>query len=168
MQLVTDNANALSRALGIKAKELENILGFWVNRYPHQEREDAAQNLSLQLLQARPDNPKHAFGICRKATAYWWRQYAVRQHYSLDYVLENDEGDRLGELADFVSGCFQYELTVDYVDGKLDGESLWKRLPELIRPIISKRLTGKRLSDAERQRLHRWVKADGVTMLLAC
>lgn len=167
MQSITESAQALSRRLGIKTTALEAILGYWVRRIPGQDREDVAQNLALALLEAKPANPKYAFAICRNKIVDWWRAYSIRQHYSLDLMIDGDgQGDGAKALGDTVASVSRYELTFEQVEGKLDGASLYRKLPRDIKLIVAKRMKGKRTSNTERSRLARWLQNDGTRELL--
>ena len=160
---IAENAHALSHRLGVKAKNLENILGHFARRTPSQERADLVELLTLTLLEANPNNPAHCFGICKRRHAMWYRHYTIRQHYSLDACLEDDTlAEQERGLREFLAGCVEYEAIWN---GQLDGEALWAKLPEAIKPIVMKRMIGKRTSNTERSTLNRWLKREGWAVL---
>lgn len=133
------------------------------SKVPSQEREDMFQDISLAILKARVTDERLAYAIARCDWRDWWGKYRIRQHYSLDSVIESDDGNptTLGEL---IVGEAEFETKMN---GKLDGERIWNALPDCIKPIIQSRLLGKALNATDRQRLSRWVRKDGYKLLIA-
>ena len=152
------NADSLSHRLGIPKDKLSGVLAFWVARVPDTERHDWAQGLSMILLESRPNNAALAFAIARARTIDWWRRYKLRQHYHLDF--ESEEGDvseRFDrDMREYLTGVDQYQQ----IEGKVDAESLWSKLPPKVQAVVTKRLVGTRLTGAERVALHRWLKVN--------
>jgi hypothetical protein len=133
------------------------------HKVPRQEREDVFQDIALAVLKARTGEERLAYAIGRCDWKDWWSKYMIRQHYSLDSVVEDNEGNpaTLGEL---IVGEAEWEIKMD---GKLDAERIMDKLPADIKPIVERRMIGYPLKDAERQRLSRWVHSAGYQLLLA-
>jgi len=130
---------------------------------PRQEREDLFQELALALLKAKTKDERLAYAIARCDWKDWWSKYKIRQHYSLDSVTEDEDGNpvTLGEL---IVGESEFELKMD---GKLDAYRIWNKLPDKIKPIIQNRLLGMALTHQERNTLNYWIKTKGYQLLLA-
>jgi DNA-directed RNA polymerase specialized sigma24 family protein len=131
-------------------------------KVPRQEREDLFQDIALTLLKAKTPEARLAYAIARCDWRDWWKKYKIRQHYSLDSVIEDKEGNpaTLGEL---IIGESEFELKMD---GKLDADRIWHKLPDNIKDIIKLRLLGQILTSNQRVTLHRWVKSSGYQLLL--
>ena len=136
------------------------------------------QDLALAVLKADTNDAKLAYAVARCDWQDFWRKYQVRQHYSLDNVIEDDSGNPV-TMAELLVGETEFEFKMD---GKLDGERIWDSLPEDIKPLIQKRLLGKPLSserkrgnqktdsaltNTERQRLNRWIHKEGYKLLIS-
>jgi len=125
----------------------------FASKVPQQEREDMLQELTLALLESGLDDPRLQYIRARQVWIDWYRRYKTREHYggmSLDYDL--GDGHTLGEY--LVSGvAFENE-----VNGELDGRRLYASLPDGLKPVVAKRLSGKALTPAERQRLSRFAR----------
>ena len=52
-------------------------------------------------------------------------------------------------MADMIIGSVEYETRYD---GKIEAETIWSKIPEDIRPIILKKLSGKALTSGKRKR----------------
>ncbi len=173
---------ATVKALPIEAKLALKTAYVFGSKAPREEREDLFQDLALAVLEARTKNEKLAYTIARCDWKDWWSKYRIRQHYSLDSVIEESEGNAV-TLAELIVGEVEFERKVN---GKMDGERIWDQLPDNIKPLVEKRLMGKplytpkgedrgrgrpqtdsALSGGERQRLNRWIKAQGYKILLA-
>lgn len=87
-QLNTEAKNALKSAYVFSRKA------------PRQEREDLFQELALALLKARTKDERLAYAIVRCDWINWWKKYKIRQHYSLDSIIEDENGNPqcMGEL----------------------------------------------------------------------
>ena len=131
-------------------------------KVPREEREDLFQDIALAVLKVQTKDERLAYAIARCDWQDFWRRYMVRQHYSLDSVVEDTEGNpvTLGEL---LVGETEFERKMD---GKMDAERIYNTLPTNIQPLIDKRLIGKPLNQTERKRLSRYVKAEGYKILL--
>jgi hypothetical protein len=117
----------------------------------------------LNLFKARTGDEKLAYAIARCDWKNWFAKYQIRQHYSLDSVIEDEDGNET-TLAETIVGECEFE---NKMDGKLDGERIWNKLPAMIKPIVRKRLLGRALSNTERSTLNRWIKREGYQLLIA-
>ncbi len=151
------------KALSSECKTSLKVAYIFSRKVPREEREDLFQDIALAVFKAKTSEEKLAYTIARFDWLDWWRKYTIRQHTSLDSIVESDEGNpvTLGEL---LVGEVEFEFKMD---GKLDAERLWDKLPDTIKPIITQRLIGKALTSSERNKLNRFVKQQGASLLLA-
>lgn len=121
-------------------------------KVPRQEREDLFQDLASKLFEAGAKDQRLAYAIARCDWRDWWKKYKIRQHYSLDSVTEDEDGNpvTLGEL---VIGESEFELKMD---GKLDAERIWKILPDKLKYIVRQRLLGQMISPFDAMDLRQW------------
>ncbi len=164
---------AIIKALPAEAKIALRCAYVFSRKAPREEREDLMQELTLRLLQARVADERMAYCVARCDWKDWWRAYKVRAHLSLD--MDVSESGRLAvdgnnvatdenvnTLADTLIDSIRYETLVD---GKLDCQRIWKRLPDNIRAIVSKRLRGKPMTGNERVTLYRYQHStDGIAI----
>lgn len=150
------------QSLSTEAKNALRSAYIFSRKVPRQEREDLFQELALAVLKACTKDEKLAYAIARCDWRDWWKKYKIRQHYSLDSVTEDEDGNpaTLGEL---IIGESEFELKMD---GKLDAQRIWHKLPSNIKPIIQHRLLGQALNQNERKQLSRWVQSHGYQLLL--
>lgn len=136
----------------------------FANKVPRLERADLFQELFVALLERATKDERLAYAIARFDWIDWWRKFTVKQHFfagSLQDTVEDAEGNEV-MLAELIVGECEFERKLD---GELDGQALWAKLPRPIQVIVQKRLYGKALNGAERVRLHRFATAN--PMLLA-
>ncbi len=158
---------AIIKALPAEAKIALRCAYVFSRKAPREEREDLMQELTLRLLQARVADERMAYCVARCDWKDWWRAYKVRAHLSLD--MDVSESGRLAvdgnnvatddnpaTLADTLIDSIRYETLVD---GKLDCQRIWHKLPDNIRAIATKRLRNKALTGAERVALYRFQKS---------
>jgi len=131
-------------------------------KVPREEREDLFQDIALAVLKVKTKDERLAYAIARCDWRDFWSKYKIRQHYSLDSVVEDTEGNPV-TLGEMLVGETEFERKMD---GKLDAERIYNLLPLHIQPIIDKRLIGKALNNSERGILFRYVKAEGYKILL--
>ena len=131
-------------------------------KVPREEREDLFQDITLAVLKVQTKDERLAYAIARCDWQDFWKAYKIRQHYSLDSVVEDTEGNPV-TLGEMLVGETEFERKMD---GKLDAERIYNTLPLHIQPLIDKRLIGKALNQTERKRLNRYVKAEGYKLLL--
>jgi hypothetical protein len=149
--------------LPIEAKYALKSAYIFSRKVPREEREDLFQELMLNLLKARIQDEKLCYAVARCDWQDFWKRYKVRAHLSLDQSVSNDETGNPVTLADLLVNEIRFETMVD---GKLDAEYIWHKLTAHIKPIISKRLSGKALLDNERQALSRFVRGQGTSLLI--
>jgi hypothetical protein len=132
-------------------------------KVPSCEREDFYQDIVLAVLKAKTNDEKLAYAIARCDWKDFWNKYKIRQHMSLDDVMENenDDGKTLGEM---ISGELEFERKID---SEMDALSLWNKLPDNIKAIVTQRLIGQALKHDERNTLNYWVKSKGYQLLMA-
>lgn len=130
---------------------------------PKEEREDLFQDLMLKLLKSKAQDEKLCYAIARCDWKDWWKKYKIRSHYSLDESIGLDDSGNPETIGDLLVNEIRFEYLVD---GKLDAEYLWNRLPASVKPIIAKRLQSKALTSNERVALHRFIHGQGTSLLL--
>jgi len=151
--------------MGAEAKTALKSAYIFAHKVPVQDREDMFQELALAVLEARTKDERLAYTVARCDWRNWWEKYYTRQHYlagSLNEIVENDEGGKV-ELGELLVGEVEYERLVD---GKLDGQALFDKLPSYIKPLVVKRLLGRALTGAESSLLTKYT-ANHVELLIA-
>lgn len=151
------------KAMTSEQKNALKIAYVFSRKVPRQEREDFFQDLALTLFKANTNQERLAYTIARFDWLNWWKKYRIRQHTSLDSIIESDTGDGI-TLGELLIGSVEFETKLN---GDMDGERLWNKLPDTIKPIIANRLSGKALTSSERNKLNRYVKQYGTSLLLA-
>ena len=131
-------------------------------KVPREERQDLFQDITLAVLKVKTKDERLAYAIARCDWIDFWKAYKIRQHYSLDSIVDDTE-DNPVTLGELLVGETEFERKMD---GKMDAERIYDSLPINIQPIIDKRLIGKALNQTERKRLNRYVKAEGYKILL--
>lgn len=172
-----NNYLATIKRMPAQAKLALKAAYIFSHKVPREEREDMFQDLVLAVLKVQTNEPKLAYAVARCDWQDFWRKYKVRQHYSLDTVINDDSGNPV-TMAELLVGETEFEFKMD---GKFDGERIWDTLPVDIKPLIQKRLLGKplsserkrgnqktdsALSNTERSRLNRWIHKEGYKLLL--
>lgn len=132
-------------------------------KVPREEREDLFQEIALAVFKSKTKDERLAYAIARCDWQNWWRKYMIRQHYSLDTVIENDDGNPV-TMSELLVGEVEFERKMD---GKLDAERIWEKLPDKVKPCITKRLLGMALNHQERNTLNYYVRTQGYKLLLA-
>ena len=151
------------KALPRETKLAMKVGYIFSRKVPRQEREDVFQDIALALFKVKAKDERLAYAIARCDWQDIWRKYMVRQNYSLDSVVEDDEGSPV-TLAELIVGEVEFERKMD---GKLDAERIWDKLPRHIQPIVHQRLIGKALTRPERNTLNYYVRTQGTQLLLA-
>lgn len=155
---ISEAGTALSRSLGIESKALAKVLGYWTRHLPFEDREDGIQEMTLQLLEDRPSTPGLAFVVCRAWVRDWYRARKTDTE-SLEEWRER-EGER--GLSEATVAVVEWEAQAD---GRIEAQRLWGLLPERIKGIVAKRLSGRALAGAERVALHAWTGKHGWPLL---
>ncbi|MBU1067010.1 hypothetical protein KKE60_04455 [Patescibacteria group bacterium] len=135
------------KAMPIEAKTALKVAYVFSRKVPREEREDLFQDLALAVFKAKTKDEKLAYTIARLDWLNWWKRYKIRQHTSLDSVIEDTEGNPT-TLADMLVGEVEFETKVN---GKMDADLLWSKLPEHIKPLVLKKLEGKALTAPSRK-----------------
>ena len=151
------------RALPREAKVALKSAYIFSRKVPKEEKEDLFQDLALAILKAKTGDERLAYAIARCDWRNWWGKFRIRQHYSLDSVVEDNEGNQVA-LSELLIGECEFEIKIN---GELDGQRIWDKLPGFIKSIIQTRLMGKALNNTERSTLSRWIKKEGYQLLLA-
>jgi len=150
------------KTLPREAKLAMKVGYIFSHKVPRQEREDVFQDIALAIFKVKAKDERMAYAIGRCDWQDFWRKYAVRQHYSLDSIVEDDEGNPV-TFAELLVGEVEFERKMN---GKLDAERIFNKLPKHIKPLVNKRLIGKPLTHYERTVMSRYVRADGYRLLL--
>jgi len=152
-------------------------------KVPVEERQDLFQELTTAILASGTDNPAFAYTIARRDWQDWWSKYKLHSQFYEGYLSEtivNADGEET-ELAELLVGEIEFERK--QID-RLDTQQLWRQIPSDIQKLVLKRLQGKplgvsrprkagkpkssgALDNTERQRLNRWVKAEGYKLLIS-
>ena len=148
---VNDNLQAI-KALPKAAKVALKSAYIFSAKVPAEERRDLFQDIALAVLKARTPDEKLGYAIARCDWKNWWRQFKIRQHYSLDTVIEDTEGNP-ATLAELLVGETEFELKMN---GKLDAERIWDMLPKKLQGVVRKRLLGQMISPFDAGELQRW------------
>jgi len=159
---VNDNLEVI-KALPLEAKHALKVAYVFSRKVPRPEREDLFQDIALAVLKVRTRDERLAYSIARCDWKNWWCKYSIRQHYSMDSVTEDEDGNPV-TLAETIVGEVEFE---NKMDGKLDAERIWHKLPLDIRPIVFKRLIGKALNPTERKQMSRYIQKFGYQLLLS-
>jgi hypothetical protein len=122
-------------------------------KVPTEEREDMFMTLFLTLWQAELTDERFAYTTARGDWRDWWQAYAYRQHYSLDSVLDSEQGDTIN-YAELLVGEVEFE---NRINGKVDAERLYSSLPNWVKGIVDKRLSGKGIRGGDRKILDKWI-----------
>ena len=146
-----------------EAKIALKVAYVFSRKVPRQEREDLYQDIALAVFRAHLKDERLAYAIARCDWKNWWRQYMIRQHTSLDSVTKDNDGNP-STLAELLVGETEFELKMD---GKMDAERIWDKLPDNIKPIVQNRLLGKALTRQERNTMNYFVRTRGTQLLLA-
>ena len=159
---VETNLEAI-KALPLEAKHALKVAFVFSRKVPRHERQDVFNDIALTVLKLKTKDERLAYAIARCDWQDWWRKYSVRQHYSLDSITEDDEGNPV-TLAETIVGEVEFERKMD---GKLDAQRIWNKLPDSIKPLVSKRLLGYALTNYERNMMSRYVRKQGYQLILA-
>lgn len=159
---VNNNLEAI-KALPLEAKHALKMAYVFSRKVPRPEREDLFQDIALTILKIRTRDERLAYSIARCDWRDWWRKYSIRQHYSMDSVTEDEDGNPV-TLAETIVGEVEFE---NKMNGKLDAERIWNKLPLDIRPMVFKRLIGQALNSSERNKINYYVRTKGYQLLLA-
>ncbi|MBN2075164.1 MAG: hypothetical protein JW762_06410 [Dehalococcoidales bacterium] len=136
------------KSLPNEAKTALKCAYIFASKAPREEREDLYQSLFLAIWKVKPENEKFAYSIARCDWQDFWKSYKIKQHMTLESITESDDSSP-DNLADMIIGYVEYETRYD---GKIEAETIWSKIPEDIKPIILKKLSGKALTSGKRKR----------------
>ena len=181
IELVKQTRQSLE-GLGLNARLAVEAAYIFSRKVPANERQDMFQELMTAILAAGTEDPAFAYTIARRDWQNWWAKYKLHSQFYQGYlseVITNSDGQET-ELAELLVGEVEFEAKM--ID-KLDARRLWQQIPKDIQGLVLKRLQGKplgaprnakggrpkqtqSLGNTERQRLSRWVKAEGYKLLI--
>ena len=162
-----DYAGKINEYLGIikampqEAKVALKSAYIFSHKVPREEREDLFQDLTFAILKARTKDERLAYTIARCDWRNWWAKYSIRQHYSLDSVVEDGEGNQ-ASFGELLVGETEFERKIN---GELDAQSIFDRLPPAIQSLVDKRLSGYSLKKLERECLERWAAKNAMLLV---
>jgi hypothetical protein len=128
-------------------------------RAPAEEREDLYQELTLRLLELRPNSERLAYAIARCDWQNWWRSYTLHGQYdSTERLADAESGDDYGEDA-IDRQVYHSALLVGECehDARIDARTLYDGLPRHIQQIVTRQLSGHRIAGGDRIMLRKWV-----------
>jgi hypothetical protein len=140
------------KALGSESKIALKSAYIFSRKVPREEREDLFQELALALLKAHTKDEKLAYAIARCDWLNWWKKFKIRQHYSLDTITEDEDGNPK-QLSELLIGEVDFERKID---GEIDAERIWKMLPPKLQNVVLQRLLGQMVSPFDAEELQRW------------
>jgi len=168
--------------MGKTAKLAVKVAYVFSRKVPREDRQDMFQELVTAVIDSGATDEPFAYTIARRGWMNYWGKKKLHSQffggYLSDTITNSDNEDV--EMAELIVGEVEFERKMD---GKLDGQRLWSRIPEDIKPLIQKRLLGKplgaprnrkrgrpksngSLDRTERDKLNYWVKSEGYKLLL--
>jgi len=151
------------RALPAPAKVALKTAYIFSRKVPREEREDMFQDLAMAVLKTQTGDERLAYAVARCDWKNWWSKFKIRQHYSLDSVVDDGEGNKVA-LSELIIGECEFEIKAN---GDLDAQRIWDLLPGDIQGIVQKRLIQQPLTNRERARLSYWTGTQGYKVALA-
>ena len=136
-------------------KEAKNALRsayIFSRKVPKQERADLFQDMALAILKAKIGDEKLAYAVARCDWMNWWQKFTIRQHFSLDSVVNDDTGNPV-TLAELIVGEVEFEAKMI---SKIEAQRLRNLLPSGIRKLVDRRLIAQSLGKLDRECLQRW------------
>lgn len=135
---------------------------------PKEERADLYQELSLTLMEKRIKDDKLAYAIARCDWKDFWKAYKLHTQYnyeSIERLADSEDGSDYGQNA-IERRMYHAELLTGEVEyeSKLDADTLFKKLPEAIQKIVTKRLTGYATSKLEQSIMRRYINSNPVIL----
>ena len=140
------------KALPAEQKNALKMAYIFSRKVPREEREDVFQDIATTLVEHGTSETRLAYAIARCDWQNWWKKFKIRQHYSLDSVTDDGEGNpvTLGEL---LVGESEFELKMD---GKLDAYRIWQLIPDRLKVVVRQRLLGQMVSPFDAMELREW------------
>lgn len=160
-ELVEANLKAI-KTLPPEQKTALKMAYIFSRKVPRQERQDLFQEIALTLFKAGQSEERLAYAIARCDWRDWWKKYKIRQHFSLDTVIEDEEGNPT-TYGDLLVGESEFELKMN---GKLDAQRIWDMIPDRLKKVVRARLLGQMVSPFDAMDLREWAVKHS-TLLLA-
>jgi len=179
-ELVEKTLDSL-KTMSTNARLAVKVAYIFSRKVPREDRMDMFQELTTAVIDSGAIDEPFAYTVARRDWQNWWAKRKLHSQFFGGYLSETITGtdNEETELAELLVGECELERKLD---GKLDGERLWNKIPDNIKPLIEKRLMGKplgaprksiggrpktdgALNNTERSRLNRWVKTKGYTLL---
>lgn len=160
---ITETSDALSRRLGIKSQELQNILGYWMRKSPPNNYEDSIQEISLAWMEQLPSTGGLAFAIARHQVSERWKRLYTRKRkdaINLDEALDDGSGRTQGE---FIVDQVNYEALMCE---EMDTTRTWAKLPEWVQALVQKKLDGENVNGWRAKQLKEWANANASNLLV--
>lgn len=155
MSAKVEEYHKVIKALPASARYALRAAYIFGSKAPREEREDLFQELALKALQARADSEKLAYAIARADWVDWWKSYKRNRGFittSLESVTMDNDGHTV-TLGRLLVGECDFELKMD---GQLDAERIFDSLPDNLKRIVERRLTGQMVSPFEHLELTEW------------
>lgn len=146
------------------ARQALNMAYVFSRKVPRDEREDMLQELALAILECGKVSERLAYTIAKRDWQDWWKSYKLHSQFlsgSLNKRMMSKDGNS-AELGELLVGEVDFERRVD---GLVDGEALYQKLPSWIQKLVSKRLTGRGLTGGERRMLDKFASQHGELLL---
>lgn len=160
--IITENADSLSRRLGLPKDKLVASLKYWSSRCPPDYREDTVQEIALVWLESLPGSVGLAYAIARNTVGHLWEKWHTREHYgtvSLDKEINEGSGRT---IADMIAGVVDYEAQIC---GAIDGSAKWKLLPAWVQKLVAKKLNGFPVRGGDAIMLRKWATANASILI---
>lgn len=147
---ISEVAPMLAGRIGVKAVEIQRLLGYWNKQVAYQLREDLLQAIAVRWLERSPDEGYKAFQMARDVTVDMLRRLATRQ---LDSTAEEWLQDESQMFHAPVSDGVDYS---DLVISKLDAGDMLAMMPDNIKRLVGKRLSGHPVVGRSAAKLTEW------------
>ncbi len=146
---------AIIKALPASARYALRAAYIFGSKAPREEREDLFQELALKVLQVKADNERLAYAVARADWLDWWKHYKRERNFtatSLESTTMDEDGNSV-TLGSLLVGECDCEIKMD---GKLDAERIFDLLPDNLKRIVEKRLSGQLVHPLEHCQLTEW------------
>lgn len=149
------------KALPVEDRRVVKMAYIFSQMVPREDREDVFQELAVKLYESKPTTDALAYTVARCDWKNWWRD--IKRYHgfvdrSLNELVENDDGGVV-EFGELLVGEVEFEKRVD---GKIDGQAIYKSLPTSIKLIVGKRLRGHGITSREREALDAFTAKSGL------
>ena len=136
------------------------------SKCPKAEREDLFQELVTRCYEANPQSEINAYSISRCDWKNWLDSW-YREHkttlQSYDVTIQDDDGNEFRASELLVGDC-EFEAREC---SNLDASNIWQKLPDDVKPLVAKRLSGKALTNIERKVIYNFTRTPKAKAILA-